>query len=42
MFDASKNVALQCQPNYFSVDFFDMDGLISQYTLWCFVNKNTQ
>ena len=39
MFDASKNLALKCQPSYFSVNFLDMDGLINQYTLWCFVGK---
>ena len=39
MFDASKNWALKCQPSYFSVNFFDIDGLINQYTIWCFVGK---
>ena len=39
MFDAFKNLALKCQPSYFSVNFFDMDGLINQNTLWCFVGK---
>ena len=39
MFDASKNLALKCQPSYFSVNFLDMDGLINQYTIWCFVGK---
>ena len=39
MFDASKNSALKCQPNYFSVNFFDMDGLSNRYTIWCFVGK---
>ena len=39
MFDASKNLALKCQPSYFSVNFFDMEGLINQYTIWCFVGK---
>ena len=34
-----KNLALKCQPIYFSVDFFDMDGLINQYIIWCFVGK---
>ena len=24
----SKNLALKSQPSYFSIDFFDMDGLI--------------
>ena len=42
MFDASKNLALKCQQSYFSVNFFDMDGQINQYTVWCFVGKNTQ
>ena len=28
MFDASKNLALKCQPSYFSVNFLDMDELI--------------
>ena len=36
MFDASKNLALKCQPSYFSVNFLDMDGIINQYTIWCF------
>ena len=39
MFDAIKNLALQCQPGDFSVNFLDMDGLINQYTIWCFVGK---
>ena len=39
MFDGSKNLALNCQPSYFSVNFLDMDGLINQYTTWCFVGK---
>ena len=39
MFDASKHLALKCQPSYFSVNFLDMDGLINQYTIWCFVGK---
>ena len=39
MFDASKNVALKCQPSYFSGNFLDMDELINQYTMWCFVGK---
>ena len=39
MFDASKNLALKCQPSYFSVNFLDMDGLINQYTIWCFVGE---
>ena len=39
MFDASKNLALKCQSSYFSVNFLDMDGLINQYTMWCFVGK---
>ena len=39
MFDASKNWALECQPSYFSVNFLDMDGLINQYTIECFVGK---
>ena len=34
MFDASKNLALKCQPSYFSVNFLDMDGIINQYTIW--------
>ena len=42
MFDASKNLALKCQPSYVSVNFLDMDGLINKYTMWCFVGKNTQ
>ena len=42
MFDASKNLALKRQPSYFRVNFFDMDGLFNQYTIWCFVGKNTQ
>ena len=42
MFDASKNLALECQASYFSVNFLDMDGLINQYTIWYFVGKNTQ
>ena len=33
MFDASKNLALKCQPSYFSVNFLDMDGIINQYTI---------
>ena len=37
MFDASKNLALKCQPSFFSVNFLDMDGIINQYTIWCFV-----
>ena len=40
MFDASKNLALKCQPSYFSVHFLDMDGLINQYAMWWFVGKN--
>ena len=39
MFDASKNLALKCQPSYFSVNFLDIDGLINQYTILCFVGK---
>ena len=39
MFDASKNLALKCQPSYFNVNFLDMDGIINQYTIWCFVGK---
>ena len=39
MFDASKNLALKCQPSFFSVNFLDMDGIINQYTMWCFVGK---
>ena len=39
MFDASKNLALKCQPSYFSVNFLDMDGIINQYTIWYFVGK---
>ena len=39
MFDASKNLALKCEPSYFSVNFLNMDGLINQYTIWCFVGK---
>ena len=39
MFDASKNLALKCQPSYFSVNFLDMDGIINQYIMWCFVGK---
>ena len=39
MFDASKNLALKWQPSYFSINFLDMDGLINQYTIWCFVGK---
>ena len=39
MFDASKNLALKCQPSCFSVNFLDMDGLINEYTMWCFVGK---
>ena len=42
MFDASKKMAMKSQPSYFSVNFFGMDGLINQYTIWCFVGKNTQ
>ena len=36
MSGASKNLALKC---YLSVNFLDMDGLINQYTIWCFVGK---
>ena len=42
MFDSSnssKNLALKCQPSYFSANFFDMDGLINEYTIRCFVGK---
>ena len=39
MFDASKDLALKCQPSYFSVNFLDMDGLINQNTIWCFVGN---
>ena len=39
MFDASKNLALKCQPSYFSVNFLDMDRLINRYTICCFVGK---
>ena len=39
MFDASKNLALKCQPSFFSVNFLDMDGVINQYTISCFVGK---
>ena len=39
MLDASKNLALKCQPSFFSVNFLDMDGIINQYTIWCFVGK---
>ena len=39
MFGASKNLALKCQPSFFSVNFLDMDGIINQYTIWCFVGK---
>ena len=39
MFDASKDLALKCQPSYFSVNFFDMDGLINQYIIWYLVGK---
>ena len=41
MFDASKNLALKRPPSYFSVNFFDMDGLINQCTIQCFVGKYT-
>ena len=39
MFDASANLALKCQPSFFSVNFLDMDGIINQCTIWCFVGK---
>ena len=39
MFDASKNLALMCQPSYFSVNFLDIDGLITQYIMWCLFCK---
>ena len=39
MFDASKNLAPKCQPSFFNVNFLDMDGIINQYTIWCFVAK---
>ena len=39
MFDASKNLALKCQPSFFRVISLDMDGIINQYTIWCFVGK---
>ena len=39
MFDVSQNLAMKCQPSHFSVNFLDMDGLINQYTIWCFVGK---
>ena len=39
MLDASKNLALKCQPSYFSVNILDMDGVINKYTIWCFVDK---
>ena len=39
MFDASTNLALKCQPSFFSVNFLDMDGIINQYTISCFVGK---
>ena len=34
-----KNLTLKCQPSFFSVNFLDMDGIINQYTIWCFVGK---
>ena len=38
--DAFKNLAVKCQPSYFSVNFLDMDWLINQYTIQrCFVGK---
>ena len=39
MFDVSKSLALKCRPSYFSVSFLDMDGLINQYIIWCFVGQ---
>ena len=39
MFDVSRRLALKCRPSYFSVSFLDMDGLINQYTILCFVGQ---
>ena len=39
MTSKTSNLALKCEPSFFSVNFLDMDGIINQYTIWCFVGK---
>ena len=39
MLDASQNIASEMSAKLFSVGFFEMEGLISQYIILCFVSK---